>query len=258
MGPVRAASPGVRRESAMTDTQPRRVGRAAALTAVVVALAVAGIAGPSSAGGTAPPDDRRAGVFHLWFAGTVAQAVWSTCGEDPQPGQVCTTTEVMAFLSSDREQAGSEYQLHSRRSPVVRLFQGSCEVQLLDLELLCVPQEERFGRSTTGTVEASPRLDVVTADAEVPVQVWRPDEEDSTGTVDVTVVWTGTGDEVRIDERYHQAGGGSMSLSGTKGWQRDCTAVGVVDGTSPPGELVFCDLLRVRQVDLRVYRGGPV
>lgn len=258
MGLVRAAPPGVRRESAMSETHTRRVGRVAALVAVVVALVAAGVAGPAAASGAAPPDDRRAGVFHLWFAGTVAQAVWSTCGEDLQPGQVCTTTEVMAFLSSDREQAGSEYQLHSRRSPVVRLFQGTCEVQLLETELLCVPLGERFGRSTTGTVDASPHLDVVTADAEVPVQVWRPGEEDSTGTVDVMVVWTGTGDAVRLDERDHQVSGGSMALSGTKGWQRACTAAAEIDGMAPPGDLVSCDLFRVRQVDLRVYRGGPV
>lgn len=240
----------------MTDTQTRRAGRAAALAAVVLAL-VTGVSGPAGAGGTSPPDDRRAGVFHLWFAGTVAQAVWSTCGDDPQPGQVCTTTDVMAFLSSDREQAGSEYQLHTRRSPVVKLYQGSCEVELLDGELLCVPLGEQFGRGTSGTVDADPHLDVVAADAEVPVQVWRPDEDGSTGTVDVRVVWTGTGEAVRIDERSHQAGDGVMARSGTRGWQRGCTAVGEVDGTAPPGELVGCELFRVRQVDLRVYPGGP-
>lgn len=238
----------------MSDTSRRRAGRAAALVAVLLAL-VAGVAGPA---GAAPPDDRRAGVFHVWFSGTVAQATWSTCGEDPQPGEVCTTTDVMAFLSSDREQAGSEYMLHTRRSPVVKLFQGSCEVAMLDGELLCVPLGERFGRGLEGDVTADPHLDTVTADALVPVQIWSPDlEEDTTGTVDVSVTWTGTGEAVRLDERSHQAGDGVMARNSTRGWQRGCTAVGTVDGVAPPGDLVWCDLYRVRQVDLRVFPGGP-
>jgi hypothetical protein len=229
-------------------------GVAAVVSALVFALAlVAGVAAPAQAASRA--DDHRALVLQLRFAGTVAEASWSTCGEDPRPGDVCTSTDVMAFLAATRERASGEYNLHSRRAPVVRMFQGTCEVVLDDGELLCVPLEERFGRSTTGTVTAWPRLDSVTADASVPVQVWTPDEESGQDVVDVSMRWTGTGPLNRLDERESYVDRDVMFRAGTRGWQRDCTAVGLVDGVAPPGELVSCQLYRVRQTEMRVLHG---
>jgi hypothetical protein len=240
----------------MSHTSRRRIGPVAAALAALVLGLTAGASVPAAAQGS-PPDDRRALVFQVRFAGTVAEASWSTCGEDPRPGQVCTSTDVMAFLSSTRERASGEYNLHSKRAPVVRLFQGSCEVVLDGEELLCVPLEERFGRSTTGTVTARPRLGTVTADATVPVQVWTPDEDSGEATVDVSMRWTGTGPLNRLDERQHHVDRDVMFRAGTRGWQRDCTAVGTVDGVTPPGELMSCQLYRVRQTEMRVLHGRP-
>lgn len=239
------------------DTLPDLVGRVPVLlSAAVAAVLLLGLCITGPAAAVAPPDDRRAGVFHLWFSGVVAQATWSTCGEEPIEGDVCTSTDLMAFLSSDREQAGSEYQLHNRRSPVVKIFQGSCKVRFLDGDLLCVPLQERFGRSTTGTVTVSPRLGAVTAvAADLPVQLWSPEDGDSTGTLDVTATWTGSGELVRLDERAHVADRDLLARSGTRGWQRGCTVAAEVDDGAPPGELVYCELLDVRQTDLRVLHG---
>jgi hypothetical protein len=227
-------------------TRARRVG----LTAGVLTGLLATAAGPAAA-----ESPRNAHVFQNVFAGYVAQAVWSTCPEEPAPGTLCTTTDVMAFLSADREQADSELHLHSRRSPGVKVFQGTCRVAELEGDLLCIPLEERFGNTSAATVTVSPLLDFVVASAEdLPVHISRPDGEDSEGTLDVSVSWTGTGTRTAIDEREHVAERDVTIVGGTRGWRRDCTAVGEIDGAPIPGDLTFCELFRVRQGEIRVFR----
>ena len=70
----------------------------------------------------------------------------------------------MAFYSSGREQAGSEFHLHDRKSGVVKIFSYTCTVADFEVdpgvvERTCLPATEEFGRAVDVDVAVDPRLD---------------------------------------------------------------------------------------------------
>ncbi len=169
----------------------------------------------------------------------------------------------MAFYASGREQAGSEFHLHDRKSGVVKTYDYTCVVADVEVEpgvdeRTCLPRSERFGRATDAQVAVDPHLDATDASAAVPVQIVDFEgETETTGTLDVEVTFAGTGPTTRIDERTHWADRWVMWLEGTRGWERGCTASAVFDGAEVPGDLVFCSMSRVRQAEVRIYHNTP-
>lgn len=227
------------------------------------ALAVAGLAllALASSGGTASAaPEQRAGVFKLSFAGYVSSAAWSNCGDlaDEAEGTVCSYADVMVFYAATKEQAGSEVHLHDKRSGTVKTFESACQVRDVageeGTERLCVPLTERFGRAVEADVGVDPRLQATTATAAVPVQVIDfVNDQEWSDIVLVTADFVGTGETRRIDERWHSPGRDGMTLEGTRGWERDCTATATFDGVAPLGEMQGCSMVRVNQSEIRVY-----
>lgn len=241
----------------------RLTGRAAGRIVLAAGLAFAGLA-PTTANASASPD-QRAGVFKLTFAGYASMAAWTTC-PDPaseQVGTLCTGADVTAFYSSGREQAGSEIHLHDQWSGVLKTYDYTCVVTDVEVdpgvvERTCVLRSERFGRATDADVRVDPQLDSTRASATVPVQIVDVVADTRTsGTLEVSVDFTGTGPTTRIDERTHRTDRYVMWLEGTRGWERGCTATATVDGSVVPGQLVFCSMSRVRQAEVRVYHNVP-
>ncbi|MHA6523773.1 hypothetical protein [Tessaracoccus sp. G1721] len=238
----------------------RRVGRVAGRIVIAAGVAVAA-ATPSA---FAAPDE-RAGVFKLTFAGYASMAAWTTCPDlaSEEVGTLCSGADVMAFYSSGREQAGSEYHFHDQKGGVVKTYDYTCVVADIEVEpgvteRTCVPQRERFGRATDADVAVDPNLDATEATAAVPVQIVDFVEATETaGSLDVEVSFTGIGPTTRIDERAHWADRYVMWLEGTRGWERDCTATAAFDGFEVPGDLVSCSMSRVRQAEVRVYHNTP-
>jgi len=169
----------------------------------------------------------------------------------------------MAFYASGREQAGSEFHFHDRKSGTVKTFDYRCLVSDWEVdpgvtERSCLPLSERFGRATKTTVVVDPRLKATRASATVPVQVADFEHDTQTdGTLDVAVTFTGKGVTRRIDERTHWTDRYTMWLEGTRGWERDCTATATFDGDTVPGTLVSCTMSRVRQAEVRVFHNVP-
>lgn len=229
------------------------VGAAVAALAVVTSTAVvapASAAVPAEHGGNAH-------VFRLAFTGHVMEAGWSTCPDLAAVplGTVCRSTDVMAFLSADHEQAVPEFNLHHRKGPTVKVFEGDCQVVDLDGERGCAPLRERFGRTEAATVEVDPLLAHGVAQAEVPVQIWTSDGDSGEGVMSVDASWTGTGERTVLDEGSRFSSRTVSAHSWTRGWQRDCAATATVDGAPVAGEATWCSMLRVRQADLTVFRG---
>ena len=193
-------------------------------------------------------------------------ASWSTCPDlsAADVGDMCSGADVMAFYSSGREQAGSEFHIHDRKSGVVKIFSYTCTVADFEVdpgvvERTCLPATEQFGRAVDVDVAVDPRLDQTHATALVPV-IQVSDWVSGTGseaTVEVDVSFSGSGPTRRIDERTHVTDRYVMWLEGTKGWERDCQATATFDGVTVPGELVACSMSRVRQAEVRVYHGLP-
>lgn len=240
----------------MADVRMGRIAGRLGLAAGALLLTLTAAAGPAVA---AP--ENRAGVFKVSFAGYVSMAEWGTC-PDPateELGTICDDTSLMAFYSTTSEQAGSEVHLRDPWSGTVRLYQSTCVVADLEIdpgvvERTCLSQTERFGRATDADVRSDPRLVATQVTATVPVQVFDfVNDSETTDTVDVVADFRGTGSTRRIDERWHVAGRDGMSLEGTRGWERDCTATASLDGAPVQGELLSCTMLRVHQGEMRVY-----
>ena len=245
----------------MTADRLRRSTMTRALRAAVVCLAaVAALLATSvpSQAATLAGEDQRAHVFRLSFTGFVLEAAWSTCPDLPSVplGTLCRSTDVTAFLSADHEQAAPEVNLHNRRGPTVKVFESECRVVDLDGERGCAPVRERFGRTETAAVTVDPRLGSGSAVADVPVQVWTPDEEGAAeGVMSVHVSWTGVGPLGRIAERQQVSSPSVTVHSTTRGWQRACTAAAAVDRAPVVGDPTWCSELRLRQGELSVFRG---
>lgn len=232
---------------------------------IVLAAGVACVALAATAANAAATPDQRAGVFKLTFAGYASMASWATCPEPASEplGTVCTGADVMAFYSSGREQAGSEFHLHDAKSGVVKTYDYTCvvtdvEVDPGQVERTCLLQWERFGRAEEADVSVDPQLGSTEAAAAVPVTILDfVNNTETAGTLDVVVSFTGTGATTRIDERTHWTDRYVMWLEGTRGWERDCVATAQFGGATVPGELVSCSMSRVRQAEVRVYHNVP-
>jgi hypothetical protein len=204
-------------------------------------------------------------VFKVTFAGYVSRAVWDTCPDVGREavGTTCTGADVMAFLSSGSEQAGSDVHLRDKRTGVVKIYTWTCVVADVEIdpgvvERTCRPISERFGRATPAPVTVDPRLTFTKAAAAVPVQVVNfADDTWTTATVHTVADFTGTGATMRLDERTHSADRYVMWRAGTRGWERGCTATAALDGQPVQGELLYCSMARVRQTEVRIYHHLP-
>lgn len=191
-------------------------------------------------------------VFRLRISGQIAIASWTTCPE-PVLGAVCTDTDVLAFDTKARE--GKERE----RGPVVRVLTFVYRiVPGEDGGLSTTPVAEWFGRIEGGTVTGTPRLRSTTTRAVVPVLICGIFEPGNScpEQATVNVRWTGTGPLTRIDEHAVLPGGIRKENTWTRGWSRDATASGTVNGSSP-GTPVDATMLRVDQGEVIVQHPLP-
>jgi hypothetical protein len=221
------------------------------IAAVVLSLLLALLAAPIAAadpgvgGDGAGGSGSRTFVFRNRVAGLVAEATWTTC-PTPALGDVCTDTIVFAFDTKDRSD-------HERsRTPVLRILTFVYRVVDGDVS---DPVAEWFGRLEGAEVDGRPRLEEATAQGLVPIQLCTIFEPESGLTcpesVEVSVTWTGVGSLERLDDHTVRRDRFRMENVWTRGWQRDATAVGTVDG-QVPGELISAELFRVDQGELIV------
>ena len=214
--------------------------------AVVVGLGLALTPGPA-AGDVGSPTL----VFQLRFTGLAATASWTTCPE-PEIGDLCVDTDVLAFDSATREGKVRD------RGPTLRTL--TFVYRVVGGEFGTVLVAEWFGRTEIAAVSGTPRLTRATAAGTVPVLLCSvfdptagfacPDE------VAVDLTWTGAGALTRLDE--HDVGRNEFRMENTwtRGWQRPATVTGSVSG-SALGTLSAAELLRVRQGEVVVQHPLP-
>lgn len=214
--------------------------------AVVAALVLAMTSPPASADQSA-----RTLVFQLRFTGLVATASWTTCPQ-PDVGDVCVDTDVLAFDSASRE--GKVWE----RGPTLRTV--TFVYRVVGGELGTVLVAEWFGRTEIAAVSGRPRLDRATARGVVPVvlcSVFDPTAGFSCPEqVAVDLAWTGTGALNRLAEHDVARNEFRMENTWTRGWQRTATVRGSVSGGAL-GTLTAAELLRVRQGEVVVQHPVP-
>jgi hypothetical protein len=229
-----------------------RLARALAVTVLCTLLAAPSMAGARADDPPSGGSDARTLVFRLRITGLVAEAVWTTCPA-PADGDVCTDTIIFGFDTRDREgNVRSD-------TPVLRILTFVYRF-VEDPEAPSEPIAEWFGRLEGADVEGDPRLDQVTAQGVVPIQVCTVFDPASGLTcpdsVDVSATWTGVGQRQRIDEhtvvRMPTRRPVRLENTWTRGWQRDATAVATLDGSPVPGVLMFAQLSRVDQGEIVV------
>jgi hypothetical protein len=217
---------------------------------LAIAVATALVLATASSPASADPGSRSL-VFQLRFTGLVATAGWTTCPE-PEIGDVCVDTDVLAFDSASREDKVRE------RGPTVRTL--TFVYRVVGGEFGTVPVAEWFGRTEVAAVSGTPRLTRATAEGTVPVVLCSvfdptagfrcPDE------VAVDLTWTATGVLARLAEHDVARNEFRMENTRTRGWQREATVSGTVSGADL-GTLVAAELLRVRQGSVVVQHPVP-
>jgi hypothetical protein len=214
--------------------------------AVVAALVLAMTSAPAAADQSA-----RSLVFQLRFTGLVATASWTTCPQ-PEVGDVCVDTDVLAFDSASREGKVRE------RGPTLRTL--TFVYRVVGGEFGTVLVAEWFGRTETAAVSGEPRLGRATAEGTVPVvlcSVFDPTAGFSCpDDVAVDLTWTGTGALTRLAEHDVARNEFRMENTWTRGWQRTAIVSGSVGG-SVLGTLTAAELLRVRQGEVVVQHALP-
>lgn len=210
---------------------------------VVVGVLAALVGGPAMAQPSGDTSTSRTFVFRLRIAGQIASGVWTSCPR-LEAGAVCTETTVLAFNTKDRE--GRQ----KSRSSVVRVLTFVFRVVAGEDGLTTVPVAEWFGRTESADVRGTPRLARTTATATVPVQICTVFDPTSgvscPETLRVNVVWTGIGSIERLADHTVVHMSFRLENSWTRGWRRDATAVGTVNGHSP-GVFSAAEMLRVDQ-----------
>ena len=214
--------------------------------AVVTGLVLAMTSVPASA-----DEGARSLVFQLRFTGLVATAGWTTCPE-PEIGDACVDTDVLAFDSASREGKVRD------RGPTLRTL--TFVYRVVGGELGSVPVAEWFGRTEIATVSGTPRLTRATAEGTVPVVLCSvfdpmagftcPDD------VAVDLTWTASGALTRLAEHDVARNEFRMENTWTRGWQRPATVSGTVVG-SILGTLSAAEMLRVRQGEVIVQHPVP-
>ena len=229
------------------------------ITAIVVSVLLALAAAPTAVAEPGDPSGSpsRTFVFRTRVAGLVAQATWTTC-PSPTVGDVCADTIVFAFDTKDRSD-------HERsRTPVLRILTFVYRV-VDDEEFPTAPVAEWLGRLEGGQVEGRPRLEEASAEGVIPIQICTIFDPQSglacPESVDVSVAWTAVGPLQRIDDhtiRRDRFGHVNIRMENvwTRGWQRDATASGTVDG-QVPGTLLDAELARVDQGEIIVQHPLP-
>jgi len=217
-----------------------------------VGIAVAGLLILAMTSPRASADENsRSLVFQLRFTGLVATASWTTCPE-PEIGDVCVDTDVLAFDSATREGKLRD------RGPTLRTF--TFVYRVVGGEFGTVLVAEWFGGTETAAVSGTPRLTRATADGTVPVLLCSvfdpaagfacPDE------VAVDLSWTGAGALTRLAEHDVARNEFRLENTWTRGWQRTATVSGSL-GDTVLGTLSAAELLRVRQGEVVVQHPVP-
>jgi len=211
---------------------------------VVVVLWLTGVvalAGPAQAAA-----DSRTLVFQVRFAGSVADASWTTC-PSPVIGQVCTDTVVMAFDATTTERIGPGPKIR-HRGPVLDTM--TFVYRVVGGEFGTVPVAEWFGRTEDAAVSTTPPLTRATAAGAVPVSVCSVFEPDRgiacPEVIVVDLVWTGSGPLVRTSDHTVFHGGVRTENTWTRGWARSATVTGRV-GSTPLGTLLEAGIAKIDQ-----------
>ncbi len=226
----------------------RRLFGMAVVAGLCTLLAAPAIADAQPGNGQARGTESRTLVFRLRLSGLVAESVWTTCPA-PADGDVCTDTIIFGFDTKDRE--GQE----RSRTPVLRVLTFVYRF-VADPEAPSDPIAEWFGRLEGAQVTWDPRLEQATAQGLVPIQICTIFEPQSGLTcpedLSVSVTWTSTGERQRIADHTVIRQPFRLENSWTRGWQRDATAVGTIDGAAVPGNVVFAQLSRIDQGEIVV------
>lgn len=208
-------------------------------------------AGPPGEGGGAGHGGGAA-VFQLTFHGRIAIASWTTC-PTWEVGMVCEETVVIASdaRTSERWPDGRERD----RGPRVVLQRFVFEVIDLDGDVATRPMRESFGGTTDAAVTIDTQARRATARAAaIPMSTTDYDADlqfTETAALDVTL--HATGPRTVLRDHHVASGRGWHVVSRTRGWERDATGSGTVDGAPIPGTLHSATIVNVRQSELNVY-----
>lgn len=220
------------------------------LAALAASPAVA--RGPGQGPGRSAAQGGGAAVFQLTFHGGIAIANWTTCPVW-EVGLVCEETVVIASdaRTSERWPEGRERD----RGPRVVLQRFVFEVVDLDGEVAMRPLRESFG----GTDAASVAIDTqarraVARAAAIPMSTSDYVADVQYGeTVALDVTLTATGPRTSLRDHHVASGPGWHVVSRTRGWEREATGSGTIDGAPIPGALSSATIVHARQSELSVY-----